>query len=528
MSHTFSDQTVNRLKLERCHCDRMNCFPPGLFLMSLLHSVLGSLPAPVNVTVNSVNFQHVLRWDPAPGTPPGTEYNIFKRLQGKKRRKVLNSTTASLKLKLHNERTYYLSVQASYNQTLSPESHNICFTPYKDTKIGPPEVSLAGCGNCIKMNMSLLEPDSSTGIEDINKYYDVHFTVKWRREGHSVMSLETRNKSFTLDNLQEGMEYCVQVHTHIRLNGNTQPSTWECILTGPVEHRGPFVIGIVAALLIILLGLLMTSVFCLQYTGLICTVKATLPRAIIMVLNQGYTLTPNRTIPDSVSISSEKDKQRNHTSPTMPHPNEDEDEEEEEGLNVYMDRDAQLSSGESLPWGSGNVPMNSELGAPVDCGSLTKTLSAEMEVPDAQHEVGIPHRGLDEDETKAKVSVMPEDSQTGVQGHVTGEKEEEEEKEEEMKQEVFDSSGNINLFSVTLAALDAGEKEEEEQNARDSLTDLLRLGDLEAGQLTVQHTDSQTDYQNTHGAGYIRTCETQHEEEEEEEEETFSGYMAHT
>ncbi|XP_022609596.1 uncharacterized protein LOC111228081 [Seriola dumerili] len=510
----------------------MNCFPLGLFLMSLLDSVLGSLGAPVNVTVDSVNFHHVLRWDPAPGTKPGTEYNIFQRLRGKKQRKVLNSTTASLKLKLRYDRTYYLSVQASYNQTLSPESHSICFTPYKDTKIGPPEVSLAGCGNCIQMNMSLLEPDSRTGIEDIYKFYDVHFIVWWWRDGNPEhkMSLETRNKSFTLDNLQEGVKYCVQVNTHIRVNGNTQPSTSECILTGSVEHRDPFVIGIVAALLIIVLGLLMTSVFCLQYTGLICKVKATLPRAIIMALNQGYTLTPKRTIPDSVSISSEKDKQRNHTNPIMPHPNEDEDEEEEEELNVYIDRDAQLSSGESLSWGSGNVPVNSELGAPGDCGSLTKTLSAEVEVPDAQHEGGIPHRGLDEDETKAKVSVMPEESQTGVQGHVIGEKEEEE--EEEMKEEVFDSSGNINLFSVTLAALDAGEeeKEEEEQNTRDSLTDLLRLGDLEAGQLTVQHTDSQTDYQNTHGAGYIRTCETQHEEEEEEEEkkERFFGYMAHT
>ncbi|KAG7239134.1 hypothetical protein INR49_030015 [Caranx melampygus] len=57
----------------------MNFFPVGLLLMSLLNYVLGSLPAPVDVFIESVNFNHVLHWTPAPGTPPGTVYRVYKR-----------------------------------------------------------------------------------------------------------------------------------------------------------------------------------------------------------------------------------------------------------------------------------------------------------------------------------------------------------------------------------------------------------------------------------------------------------------
>lgn len=41
-------------------------------------AALTFLPAPVNLSVKSVNFHHVLRWDPGPGTPPGAEYRIYR------------------------------------------------------------------------------------------------------------------------------------------------------------------------------------------------------------------------------------------------------------------------------------------------------------------------------------------------------------------------------------------------------------------------------------------------------------------
>lgn len=45
---------------------------------------------------------------------------------------------------------------------------------------------------------------------------------------------------------------------------------------------GPVVAGAVAALLMFAVGVLMSSMFCLYYTGFICKLKDTLPRVLIV------------------------------------------------------------------------------------------------------------------------------------------------------------------------------------------------------------------------------------------------------
>uniref|UniRef100_A0A3B5BDS4 Interferon alpha and beta receptor subunit 2 n=1 Tax=Stegastes partitus TaxID=144197 RepID=A0A3B5BDS4_9TELE len=235
-----------------------------------------SLPAPVNVSVISKNFRHVLRWDPGPGCPPGTQYMISKRPRTSQRERLHNSTRTSFKLKLNNMRTYTLMVQASYNQTLSPWSSSVTFTPFKDTKIDPPDFSLAGCGNCIQGNISLLEAETEI---DIRKLYDVRFKVLWHKteeEKTKLQDLETQNKSFTLRNLEKGVEYCVQVRLEILLNKNTEPSPWKCTFTSHVEH------GNVTAILIFLFIALTIGASLLYYTGFLCKLQTAEPRALIV------------------------------------------------------------------------------------------------------------------------------------------------------------------------------------------------------------------------------------------------------
>ncbi|XP_040913016.1 interferon alpha/beta receptor 2-like [Toxotes jaculatrix] len=468
----------------------MNCLPLILYLVLLLDYVFSSLPAPVNVSVISVNFHHVLRWDPGPGTPPGTQYRIFKRVNGRKKKQRLSSvSTTSFKMtfkKKEHPVTYYLTVQAFYNHTLSPESSKYAFSPYTDTIIGPPTFSLAGCGNCIQMNISLPEADRSSGIDDILRFYDAHFRVLLRRDKKVDSDCEIRSKSYTFSNLKEGVEYCIQVHTMIRVNRNTQPSAWKCTFTSIVEpHRDPLILGGVAAFVSLVVGILMTSLSCLYYTGFLCKFKAPLPGVLIPTRRKGCTLTPEETTTDPVHIILPTEKQREHNNHTMPHPATVDSEEEEEVMNGYMFRDTQFSSGDSLCWGNSKAAVSEDY-----------KLSAEVEIPDTEFDVGVVHEGLDEDEAEAedaKVSFTPGEGQNGLQDHVTGEEEAEEEMNEE--EEWFDSSGDVNLFSVTLSALCV---DEEEQNTRDSLTDLLKLSDLETLLPTIpkgilNHTDSQTE-----------------------------------
>ncbi|XP_054470934.1 interleukin-10 receptor subunit beta-like [Anoplopoma fimbria] len=523
----------------------MNCLPLLLYLTVLIESVLSSLPAPVNVNISSVNFHHVLHWNPGPGTPAGTHYIINKRVNGKNKHPS-SSLKTSLKLRLPKvDEEYVLTVQASYNQTLSQESHKVNFWPLTQTIIGPPKISLAGCGNCIHVNISLPEADRSSGIKDMKTIYPgSQFEVIWMK-GKGTMpqgSAITKTKNYTVNHLQIGTEYCVQVNTKINVNRNTKPSAWNCTFTSIVEPSRVFV-GAVAALLIVI-GVLMSSMFSLYYTGFLCKM-ATLPRVLNDFLSQGYTLTPESTIPDNISIGTETDKPGNHHNPQAATRDTYSD-EEEEGENVYMDRDAELSSEESSCQDSIDVSGNSKVA--VSWGSGSSTVKAEVG-QDTEFEVEVRHGGLDPNEAKAggtDVSLMPE-------GPVTGEE------KEEGKEEVCWNLGNINLFSVTLAALAVCEEGEEgeKQNTRESLTDLLKLSHLEPllptnSKRTLSHTDSQTESDdqttvalmpptqedftaNGYEARRMDTSsgcngETQHEEtqeEEEEEEEEFSGYMGH-
>ncbi|KAF7645007.1 hypothetical protein LDENG_00212110 [Lucifuga dentata] len=550
----------------------MNYFLSALYLMLLLDAVLSSLPAPVNVSIESVNFHHVLRWDPGPGTPPGTRYKIFKKVNKNVRVQRCAGTNTRCKLKLDNNKYYRIYVQAVYNQILSPNSTEILFTPYKDTTIGPPKVSLAGCGTCINVNISMPEADKKSKIPDIQEMYKCPFRVMWHKSGGAMETLTTESKSFTLENLEAGMEYCVQVTAHISstINKNTKPSAWMCTYSSVVEpRRVPVVVSTVAALLVVVGVFLMTLMIILFYAGFLCNLNAALPRA-LLVLMQGYILTPERTIPDLVSISSELNDQRKRRNPTVSQQanmgenlgEEDEEEEKEEGENAYMNRNAVLSSGTSSSQKSCDNSGTSKPTVSGNSGSLSARCSAEVEVLDAEIGVEVGHRGLDEDEAKdegAEFAFVSDEDQTRIKGHIQSEEEEEEIK----KEEEADNSVNVNLFSVTLGSLerDKGdeeeeEEEEEEQNTRDSLTDFLKLSDQELllptdSQRTWSHTEPQNETQLdvvapvalTQPENDFRECgdegrddshtfsgclEAPVDEDEEEEEEEVSGYMGRT
>uniref|UniRef100_A0A3P8U7L4 Fibronectin type-III domain-containing protein n=1 Tax=Amphiprion percula TaxID=161767 RepID=A0A3P8U7L4_AMPPE len=534
--------------MRRTHClllyeyKRMNCLLLVLHIL-LLDSAVTFLPAPVNISVISHNFNHVLHWDPGSGTPPGTQYIISKRIRSGKQERQHNSTRTSFNLKLHNRRTYFLMVQASYNQTLSPWSYRVTFTPFKDTIIDPPEVSLAGCGNCIQVNISL--PKAETQV-DIQKFYDASFRVMWNKtEKGKPEVLTTRNKSFTLSNLEKGVEYCVRVHWEMLLKIKTEQSPQKCTFTSHVEpENGTFLLGAVTAVLIFVLIALTMSTYCLYYTGFLCRLPAAVPRAIITALNAGYILTPERTTPCQISISSEMGKQRKYNPAislraTGEANSEvwDDDEDDEDKIHIYLDKDRELSSGDGPCQDSGNVSGKSKPAALGDSGSLIVRPSVEVEAL---------YTDFDQDEDKAveaEVSLMHRGDQTGVQGQVTGEVDEEVMKEVVEMQDL----SNVNLFSVTLAAFAEGDEEqqEEEQSTGCSPTDFLivptpdHLLPSDSKQI-LNHTHSQTESDNdtllslqTTQADIIVTgfdsrCADillQHESTEEEEE--FSAYLGH-
>ncbi|XP_034549740.1 interleukin-10 receptor subunit beta-like [Notolabrus celidotus] len=522
----------------------MICVFLFLCLIRPQYAALVSLPAPENLSMNSKNFHHLLRWDPGPGTPAeGTQYEVFGSVNRNKWKPLGKTPTTSLKVKLNTNKKYNLSVQASYNQSSSKMSRSVTFEAFSDTRIGPAEVFLSGCGNCLTVNISLPEPDPSSKVSDLYRLYDPSFKVLWKKRGDPQNVLETKNRSFMLPNLEKGVEYCIQVEPDIRVNKNTEPSTWSCAFTSILEpSKVPVFVGVAAALLILVTGVIIVVMFSLYYSGFLCKLKANLPRALLMALGGGYTLTPEMPILEHVSISSEKSS-RIHIHPT-PQPaargEEGEEEEEEEVEEVeeenkeYMDRGAELHNTD----GSGP---NSASG---DSGVSTANRESEGSVTQ-----GGLHQEEEEEEEEAEeaVSVRPEGGQTGLQGHVTkeegvekeGENEEEETEEiEEEEEEVCDSSGNVNLFSVKLSTLAASEEEEEEEEEiEEEEEEVVKEEDsrhLLTHLLDHTHTNSAvTHLTETHTRSSLEEEEEEEEDDEDDDdddddEEGFSGYMRHS
>lgn len=191
-------------------------------------------------------------------------------------------------------------------------------------------------------------------------------------------------------------------------------------------------------------------------------------------LSRGYVINPERTIPDLVSISPGVES-RKHNGPSAAQPAE-----EEQGVNIYVVRDAELSSNQS--------PRDDSCGMSA-AARYSGSLTAE------DQECGDEYKGEGADGSEEQVT---EDMLVEV------------EEEKEVEDLVFDNSGDVNLFSVMLSALT--DCDEEGQNSEDHLkwTDLQPL-------LLHDETAERTpeDFQPVP------------DQKQEEEEEEFSGYLGH-
>uniref|UniRef100_A0A8C5BUM1 Interferon lambda receptor 1-like n=1 Tax=Gadus morhua TaxID=8049 RepID=A0A8C5BUM1_GADMO len=174
---------------------------PVLFLMiQCSHTALDTLPAPINVSMDSRNFRHELTWAPGPGTPPETYYKfIFP------------------------------------------------------ARIDPPWLSLVGGDHRLELNISLPKAHKSAKIEDILNFYNA-----------KTFSMDMTNSSMVLENLEAGMNYCVRVHLRIRINPHTWPSRCVYASTSDPEPRiaVPLLVLVVVGTVALLVGLHYTGYLC--------------------------------------------------------------------------------------------------------------------------------------------------------------------------------------------------------------------------------------------------------------------------
>ncbi|XP_035249641.1 interferon lambda receptor 1-like isoform X1 [Anguilla anguilla] len=438
-----------------------------LFTINFIHHcylALGALPAPVNVTVESVNFEHILRWTPGQGTPPGTAYRVKYTCHGKQlglQPSFLNSSVTMLNLTgtfKNLKYPYGVHVQALNGGVESNWSGQV-FCPYTDTKLGPPQVSVTGHGDRLLLNITLPRGKAKKSIEKI--YREFHFSIFWKKAGESRVQKDTTAlKEPAIKHLHQGVQYCVRVQPEIIENQNLLSSDWTCHFTSPLPlNPVPTVLACVSVILIlgscaVLLGLI--------YTGFLYNWNPKPPNA-LMSLVQSYLLNVAVIVPDQVSVISEPKGIGGATGGGAQDNNE---EEEEDGGNGGYENRAAGSSGATSSSSGGTVTtLTTDTSVSEDSGNSRTlcTMRVECGVPCA---VGV-------------LCLSERAAITGPSLSKQKQKEEEEEKGGDAEGEEGHCA-DINLFSVAL-----GEQEQEEEE----------VGDEEGWAAELQPMDSEGEHQ---------------------------------
>lgn len=436
-----------------------------LFLMSLYFTVLDTIPVPVNFTILSHNFKHILQWSPGINSPPQTVFNLNQSCGNRKPEHLqLNIRNTAVDVSetfkdIYTSCTFFLWASID-NMTSSIVNKSI--TPYEDTIIGPPIIFMSGCGDCLNISISL--PSESMKIDHLHPFYNsVSFDISWKKSGQKEANqISISGKQYVLQNLQPGEQYCVRVFPQIISNLNTHPSAWQCGYTSKEEPRGMFYLmswSLGAA--VSGLGLLLLALS-LVYTGFIC--KPPLPKSLINT-TEAYHLIPEQTLFESVWTDSQLIwASKSHPTKNNNQMNVQEDaenkqhEDEENYLNEADTEDEEEDEGncnnmDCVIDNSGRETNNSEEKAIVSFLTLhnssgichTKASSMEQIHHDKfefKKEFILDMSEDRKSHLEENNSVLESKGNQDRSGHV---------------------SGNINLFSVTLSALGSEDDLDEEE-----------------------------------------------------------------
>uniref|UniRef100_A0A8C3K5X7 Uncharacterized protein n=1 Tax=Calidris pygmaea TaxID=425635 RepID=A0A8C3K5X7_9CHAR len=160
---------------------------------SLPERVLGE--PPLNLQMESQNFQHILSWQAKSDPTVLTYYRVLysDRRNWMAAKQCSNITQLSCNLTDDFEDTHaqYLALVQSFIGTEVFNSSVLDFEPLTDTFLGPPEVNISSCLNCINVTIKLpachlRKNEKLCSLIDIYKELDYIITLKTLDEEHKV------------------------------------------------------------------------------------------------------------------------------------------------------------------------------------------------------------------------------------------------------------------------------------------------------------------------------------------------------
>ncbi|XP_028249428.1 interferon alpha/beta receptor 2-like [Parambassis ranga] len=218
----------------------------GLWTLLLLHIhfvMCISISSPSNVSISSFNMEHTLSFLPGPKTPSDAYFRvqIYRSRKHSWRPveaclKLVAGQMCNLTRPFKDPFDHYQArVQAvTFNQT-SNWTVSEWFQPLLNTLVGPPGVSVSGCGYCLILQLTVPRIIQQNLHLDIYREFTLH--VQRTRDGAQFMLSVPYKEKTIIPYLQPGMEYCVTVTAKLFFNHNTIASKPVCAFTSPPSSR---------------------------------------------------------------------------------------------------------------------------------------------------------------------------------------------------------------------------------------------------------------------------------------------------
>ncbi|XP_032909157.1 interferon alpha/beta receptor 2 [Catharus ustulatus] len=227
-----------------------------LVYLTFLSTAVCSLPErtlegrPYNLQMESHNFQHILTWQAGQDPAVPASYNVlytYHRSQSWMSAQQC-SGTAQLSCELTEDFRNISNEYSVFVQSLGGaqvlNSSMLRFVPYSQTILGPPEVNVTSCPNCINVTMKLptshlRDKGKLQSLIDIYTELDYTITLKSQDGEHKRPRQRTTEEVFStvIGDLYPSRNYCVSVEITASLNRNSKPSPWKCVTADSEAQR---------------------------------------------------------------------------------------------------------------------------------------------------------------------------------------------------------------------------------------------------------------------------------------------------
>ncbi|XP_061092789.1 uncharacterized protein LOC133125088 [Conger conger] len=257
-----------------------------LTLLTLASSGLCVIPTPVNLSISSRNYIHLLTWEPGPGSPDGLSYGVEVYSLGSDTslhvpgcEEVVSPLECNLTDVMPDPRDqYFTNVTANLGIQSSTQGMLGAFRPMDETILDPPLLNVSFCGQALCVG---LRPPSGR-LQQVYSSLLYTLMVSNSKDG-AQYPLSTKGLGGEkIKHVEPGRKYCVTAtiagRKADRKSASSQPQCAEpTVLYSPDRE--------ISLALSVLLITFLAVMFYLGYTECICK-RSTFPEILILLKSQ--------------------------------------------------------------------------------------------------------------------------------------------------------------------------------------------------------------------------------------------------